>query len=289
MTTFSMLFGIIAFVVLGPVIGCLLAGIDRKVSARMQGRVGPKLLQPYWDVRKLWEKETVSVNGIDHVYILCALVFTMIAGAIFFGGGNFILCIFIITLAELFFCLAAYSTRSPYAEVGAHRETLQIMACEPMELFVAVAFYMATGTFTVAGALQLDHPAVCGAWLCLLGFIFILTVKMRKSPFDLSYSHHAHQDLVKGVSTEMNGRTLALVEITHWCENVLFLGWVALFFLWSSPLSALIALIVVAVIYFLEIWIDNNFARVKWQALLIPAWGVALVCGTINLILLVIL
>ena len=51
--------------------------------------------------------------------------------------------VFVITLSGLFFIVAAYSTRSPYAEIGASRETLQVMAYEPMVLFMAVAFYMA--------------------------------------------------------------------------------------------------------------------------------------------------
>ena len=81
----------------------------------------------------------------------------------------------------------------------------------------------------------------------------------------------------------MSGKTLAKVEIMHWCENVLFLGWTALFFLWGNPLSIVLALVVVVLVYFLEIWIDSNFARVKWQALLASAWGVALVAGGVNI------
>ena len=48
-------------------------------------------------------------------------------------------------------------------------------------------------------------------------------------------------------------------------------------------LSIVLALVVVVLVYFLEIWIDNNFARVKWQALLASAWGVALVAGGVNI------
>ena len=48
--------GSVAFAILAPIIGCLLAGIDRVISARMQGRVGPPLLQPYYDVRKLSQR-----------------------------------------------------------------------------------------------------------------------------------------------------------------------------------------------------------------------------------------
>ena len=234
------LIGTLAFAIAAPVLGCLLAGLDRKITARMQGRVGPPLLQPYYDVRKLIEKDNVSVNSSEGTYITCALVFTLLAGGIFYSGGNLLMSVFVITLAGLFFIIAAYSTRSPYAELGANRETLQVMSYEPMVLFMAVAFY-------------------------------------------ISYSHHAHQELVKGITTEMSGKTLAKVEIMHWCENVLFLGWVGLFFVWGNPLSIVLAIAVVVLVYFLEIWIDNNFARVKWQAMLSSAWAVAFVAGFVNI------
>ena len=283
MSLLSVLIGTLAFAVLAPVLGCLLAGLDRKISARMQGRVGPPLLQPYYDVRKLLEKDNVSVNSTEGTYITCALVFTLIAGGIFFSGGNLLMSVFVITLSGLFFIVAAYSTRSPYAEIGASRETLQVMAYEPMVLFMAVAFFMAAGTFDVAGVFALTAPVVTVIWPVFLGFLFVLTIKLRKSPFDLSYSHHAHQEIVKGITTEMSGRTLAKVEVMHWCENILFLGWTGLFFVWGTPASVLVAVVVAAIVYFLEIWIDNNFARVKWQALLKSAWVVALVAGGVNI------
>ena len=132
--------GTIAFAVLAPVVGGLLAGLDRKLSARMQGRVGPPILQPYYDVRKLLEKDRAAVNNVEGTYITCALAFAILAGGIFFGGGNLLLSVFVLTLSSLFFILAAYCTRSPYSEVGAAREALQIMAEEPMSLFIAVAF-----------------------------------------------------------------------------------------------------------------------------------------------------
>lgn len=292
------LIGTIAFAVLAPIIGCLLAGVDRVLSARMQGRVGPPLLQPYYDVRKLFEKEGVTVNGVQDAYVICALVFAVIAGGIFFSGGNLLMCVFVITLSSLFFIIAAYSSRSPYAELGAARETLQVMAYEPMVLLFAVAFCMATavlpgalgsfpvlgaGSFDVATVFRLDAPVIACIWPVFLGMMFILTIKLRKSPFDLSMSHHAHQEIVRGMTTEMSGSTLALVEILHWCENVLFLGWVGIFFVWGGPWTILVGIVVALAAYFLEILIDNNFARVKWQFMLKSAWAVALVAGGINI------
>ena len=53
MELISTLIASIAFAVVAPILGCLLAGLERRISARMQGRVGPPILQPYYDVRKL--------------------------------------------------------------------------------------------------------------------------------------------------------------------------------------------------------------------------------------------
>ena len=281
-TWIATIIGIVAFTVLAPIVGCLLDGVDRKISARMQGRVGPSILQPYYDVRKLLEKERASVNTVEGTYIACALLFALVAGGVFFSGGNLLLCIFVITLSSLFFIMAAYSTRSPYAEVGAHRETLQVMCYEPMVLMMAIVFFQASGSFDIAGLFSLDTPIIAttfGAWV---GLLVILTIKLRKSPFDISSSHHAHQEIVRGITTEMSGPTLAKVEILHWVENVLFMGWVGMFFINANPLSILLAIVVVAIVWFIEILIDNNFARVKWQVMLKGAWGVALVASIVN-------
>lgn len=276
----------VIFAIVGTVLGCLLAGIDRIISARMQGRVGPPLLQPLYDVRKLLSKDNVAVNGTIGTYVVCALIFTFIAGGIFFSGGNLLLCIFVITLAELMFVMAAYASRSPFSEAGAHRETLQIMAYEPMVLLLAVGFFMATGSFDTAILPFLNEPIIFSLAGIFLGMLFILTIKLRKSPFDLSYSHHAHQELVKGVTTEMSGKTLAQIEIMHWCENILYMGWVVMFFIWADPISIVIAIVMFIIIYLFEIWIDNNFARVKWQLVLKSTWIVTLVLAGINIIVL---
>jgi len=276
----------VAFAVLAPIVGCLLAGLDRVISARMQGRVGPPILQPYYDVRKLMAKDDVTVSGVDGVYMTCALVFTAFAGGLFFAGDNLLMSAFVITMAALFFIMAAYSSRSPYAELGASREAIQVMSYEPMVLLMAVCFYMTTRTFMVRDIFLIDLPVICFMLPAFIGFLFILTIKLRKSPFDISMSHHAHQEIVRGMTTEMSGKTLAKVEIMHWCETVLFLGWTGMFFIWGNPLSVVLAIVVVLAVWFLEILIDNNFARVKWQAMLKWSWVVALVLGGVNIIVL---
>ncbi len=59
---YQIIISIVAYLVLAPIVGGILAGIDRKMSARMQGRFGPPLLQPFYDVFKLREKESRTVN-----------------------------------------------------------------------------------------------------------------------------------------------------------------------------------------------------------------------------------
>ncbi|MCL2757052.1 MAG: NADH-quinone oxidoreductase subunit H [Coriobacteriia bacterium] len=286
MNLLSFAIAFVAFLVLGPVLGCLLAGLDRKISARLQGRVGPPLLQPYYDVRKLLAKDRRSVNDFQGFYVLLALVFSILAGAFFFSGGNILLVVFVLTLSTLFFVIAAYSARSPYSEIGAEREIIQLASYEPMVILFAITFYVATGSFNVSSVLSLDVPIIAVLPLIFCGLLFIITIKLRKSPFDLSYSHHAHQELVKGITTEMSGRTLAMVEIMHWYENILFLGWIALFVVWASWIAAVVAVVVVIAVYFLEIFIDNNFARVKWQAMFKWSWLVTLGLGLVNILVL---
>ena len=277
--------GGLAFLIFAPVLGALLAGIDRKISAGMQGRIGPKILQPYWDVRKLMMKEDATVNGAQDLYVLLYLIFIIISGVVFFSGQNFLLCVFIQTLGALFLILAAYASRSPYAEMGAEREMIQVMSYEPMVLLVAIGLYMATGTFQVMDIVTADVPVIRYLPAIFIGLLYVLTIKLRKSPFDISMAQHAHQELVRGVVTEFSGKTLAMVEISHWFENIMFLGWIGMFTMWAGGwVAVLVTIIVVIVVYFLEIWIDNNFARVKWQAMLKSAWWVAGITGAINII-----
>ena len=265
-------------------IAFLIGGIDRKVSARMQGRVGPPILQPFYDVAKLLGKERATVSTAQDIYIVMYLVFVVISGCLFFAGGNFLLVTLLVTMASLFLVIAAYNTRSPFAEAGAQRENLQVMAYEPMVLLTAAGFYLASGTFDVSQIGLAQSPAILKTFLLFIGFLFILTIKLRKSPFDISTSEHAHQELVKGVTTEFAGRTLARYEIAHWYETVLFLGWTALFIIWGSPVGVVVALVAVVVLYFLEIWIDNNFARVKWQVMLRYSWWAAFGLGGANIL-----
>jgi ech hydrogenase subunit B len=269
----------ILYILLAPFIGGLIAGIDRKVTARMQGRVGPPILQPFYDVGKLFEKEDVVVTTTQNFYVLSYLVFMLVAGAIFFSGGDMLLVIFAFTLSHIFLVLGAYASFSPYSHIGAERELIQIIAYEPMIIFTAVGMYMVTQSFYVSAIVSSGIPIILYLPGVFIGYLMVLTIKLRKSPFDLSTSHHAHQEIVKGVTTDFSGPNLGKIEIAHWFEYVFLLGVVYLFFGWN-PLLAIAAIIVA---YFLEILIDNTISRVKWQLTLRSAWLVAGTLGIVNL------
>jgi ech hydrogenase subunit B len=269
------------YLLLAPLAGGLLAGFDRILTARMQSRKGPPVAQPFYDVLKLLEKRGTVVNGFQNFYMICFLIFVMITGVLFFSGGDLLLTIFALTVAGVFLVLGAYSTNSPYSTIGAERELLQMMAYEPMLLITAIGMYLITRSFQVRDIMIFSAPLVYALPAVFVGFIFILTIKFRKSPFDLSSSHHGHQEIVKGISTEFSGPTLALFEIAHWYENILLLGFVYLFFAAFGPVVAVICSIVT---YIVEIFIDNAFARLTWRFTVKASWIVAATFGAVNIL-----
>ena len=287
---------ILIYLVAAPVIGCLLSGWDRRISARMQSRQGPPILQPLYDVLKLWEKQNVVVQRSQNLYIIFFTLLVIFTGALFFGGSDLLLVIFALTLAAIFFVLGAYKASSPYSFIGAERELIQMMAYEPMILLAAIGMYMVTKSFAVDDIAV--HPKLLVLMLpgIFIGFLYTLEIKFRKSPFDLSCSHHAHQELVRGITTEFSGRTLAMIEIAHWYENVFLLGWVYLFFA-SAPVMmvripeigltlSLLGVLASLLVFVFVILVDNVFARLKWQTAIRSAWIVAAVLGFGNIIVL---
>ena len=273
------------YIIGAPFAGGLLEGIDRKVSARMQGRKGPSLLQPFYDLNKLFAKQSVVVNSVQDFLVCCFLVFVVFTGALFFWGGDILLVFFALTLAGIFFIMSACSANAPYSSMGAQRELMQMMAYEPMVLLTAIGFYIATGSFSVKEIAQSNVSAIVLLPGFFIGFLYILTIKFRKSPFDISTSHHAHQEMVRGMTTELSGNILALVTLSHWYENVFLLGVVGLFIINSSWWSIPAAIVVCLLAFLLETLIDNTFPRVKWQIMLKWTWIVTLAAGGINLMI----
>ena len=277
---------IIGILILAPIAGGLLTGIDRVITARMQGRQGPPVLQPFYDVFKLIQKESIEVNLMHRFYVYIALIFVMLTTVIMLTGGDILLAIFALTLGSIFFVLGGYASNSPYSLIGSERELLQMMAYEPMVLLTGIGLYYVDNSFFIKDIISAQTPSIIYLPGMFLGLLYILTFKLRKSPFDFSMGHHGHQEIVQGITTEYSGRDLAIIEITHWYEVVITLTFVFVFFATKSPISYVFATLACILAYFLEIVIDNGFARTKWQFALHSSWLVTGVLGTVNLIVL---
>ena len=137
-------------ILLVPIFGGLLYGVERVVKARMQNRIGPPILQPFYDMGKLFDKETFMVNNYHIIFAIMYLLTLWVAVGLMILGDNMLYVIFIHLLASIFFVLSGYSVNSTYSHIGSNRELLSIVAYEPILILIAVGFYIQNGTFSIA-------------------------------------------------------------------------------------------------------------------------------------------
>jgi ech hydrogenase subunit B len=254
--------------------------VDRRLTAWLQSRYGPPVLQPFYDVLKLLGKQRMVVNPWQ---ALCAAVYLAAAVTsvfIFFMQGDLLLIFFVLTIGAVFLVVGALAAPSPYSQIGGQRELLQMLTYEPLLILVFVSMAMVTGSFKISAILAHPTPLLYELPLMFIVLGYVLTIKLRKSPFDISASQHAHQEIVRGVLTEYSGPYLAMIEIAHWFEVVLVLGVCSLFF----ATSALGVAILLAAAYFLEILIDNVMARMTWRWMLRSALTVGLALSLVNIL-----
>ncbi|AGG07871.1 Ech hydrogenase subunit EchB [Dehalococcoides mccartyi] len=263
--------------VLPPVLGSLLRGFDRILTARMQGRFGPPLLQPVYDTIKLLAKRRMITGRMQAVSSIGYLLFIMAATVMFFLGQDLLLIVLVLGVADVFLVVGAFATRSPYSQIGANRELLQILSYEPILIITAIGLYIANGSFMIS---EISQPLLPSLWPIFIALVLVLIILMRKSPFDISSSEHAHQELVRGVFTEYSGIHLGLIEIAHMYELILVLGVISL--MWLPGVVPGIALALAC--WFLVLVIDNITARLTWSSMLKISWMFGLGLALVNLI-----
>lgn len=263
-----------------PIVGCLAAGIDRKLTARLQSRVGPPILQPYYDVRKLFNKDNMIVNPFQNFFVIVYLVFIVLSLLMLVFKQDILMIIFVYTVSSLALIVGGMSTGSPYARVGSSREIMAILAYEPILILYALAIYLLTGTFKLSAVTGASTPLLMYTPLIFIAMIFVLNIKLKKSPFDYSTSHHAHQELVKGMLTEYSGPGFAIIEIAHFYEYVFLTG--LLFVFWT--VNPVIGFLLSTAAFLLVIVVDNITARVYWQWMLKLSWTFLLGISLINVI-----
>lgn len=270
---------ILLVIIAAPLLGGLLTGVDRIITARMQGRVGPPLLQPFYDLGKLLGKERILVNRRQVFWAIGYLALVITSLAMLCLGRDLLVLVFVMAFAAICFVLGGFSTKSPYSHIGSQRELLQMLSYEPVLILLALGVYLQNKSFLVKDIFARPEPLLFSLPLVFIAVLMILTIKMRKSPFDLSTCHHAHQELVQGITTEYSGPYLALIELTHWYELVLVLGLVVLF--WAQPIWA--GLILALIAFFIELVIDNICARMTWSWMIKLTWTLGIILCLVNL------
>lgn len=266
-------------VIAAPLIGGFLAGIDRRVTARLQGRYGPPIVQPFYDFFKLLGKSRIATSKTQFMWIISYLVFIITCLVFLVLKQDLLLLVFLLGFAGISFVLAGFSTKSPYSHFGANRELLQILSYEPILLLLALGVYTQNGSFMISEIMANETPLLTSLWPIFIALIVVLTIKMRKSPFDIATSHHGHQELVKGIMTEISGPYYALVTLTEWFELVLLLGLVTLF--WANPLW--VGILIALVVFILELVIDNINSRMTGGWMVKFCWAVGLVLCVLNI------
>jgi ech hydrogenase subunit B len=267
-------------VILSPIIGCILAGVDRKLSARLQHRVGPPLLQPLYDLLKLLSKERIVVTRFQNLYVVNYLIFIVASVVMLILGMDLLMILFVFTIGNIALIVGAAATGSPYSKIGSKREVINMIVYEPILILFIAGVYIVTGSFRTFRIMSFDKPLIMYIPLIFIAMLIIMLIKFKKSPFDFSGSHEAHQELVRGIYTEFSGIGLALVELAHWYEYTLLLGLMFLFFA-NNVLGGLA--IVIATLAFITL-ADSITARVKWQWMLKIVWPVLSGLCVVNLI-----
>lgn len=280
MSTAQIVIRILVVLFLAPLIGCFFAGVDRKLTAKLQGRVGPRLLQPWYDFRKLLAKENVVVNKNQNMYILFYFIFIVISLVMLFLEMDLLMIIFVYTIANVSLIIGAISTGSPFSKIGASRETISTLAYEPILVFYIVGMYMLTGSFNVSSLNLTNKPLLLYLPLIFISMLFIMSIKFKKSPFDFSTSHHAHQELVKGMFTDFSGPTMAVIELSHWYEYIFLSG--LMFIFWKQ--NYLIGTVLSIFTFLFVIVLDNITARLSWEWMMKFTWTIVVGLSIANIL-----
>ncbi|HEY7451687.1 MAG TPA: NADH-quinone oxidoreductase subunit H [Candidatus Limnocylindria bacterium] len=244
-------------------------GVDRQLNAALQRRVGPPLLQPWYDLTKLASKVVLPADRLMAVLLVAQAGLAVTALVLAVTGGDLVAAVLVLGASHVMYVLAASSVESPYAQMGASREVVLLVARDPLLLLTAIAYAQAAGSPMVSEIVAHD-PLLLQLPTLGLTCAVLLGIALRKSPWDIASSHHGHQELVKGSTTEMAGRWLAAAELGHWYE-VAFI--VLLIWLAAGSLFVL-GLLLVGGAWAAILLVDNAVPRATWREALALAWGI---------------
>jgi len=229
------IFGSAVLVFIGGVFSMLYRGIDRKLVAHMQGRVGPPIVQPFRDVQKLMMKESIIPDGAVSWLFKAAPFICLITSALLLlyiplfglqallgGFGDALLVVYLLILPSLSLAVGGFASSSPYATVGAQREMVVLMSYEFPLAVAIVSLGWRIGQVTTADPFMFStitaHPiwslvgplGIVGALILVFTLMVVTSGKGAKVPFDVA---EAEIEIAGGILVEYSGRNLCLFYI----------------------------------------------------------------------------
>jgi len=217
--------------VFSAALGMFASWVDRKVTARVQWRVGPPLLQPLYDVVKLLGKETiVPAEGVRWVFLgapVFALSTATLAATLVWQSqiapaaqtfvGDVIVALYLLTGPAVALVIGAFASRNPLASVGGSREMKLVLAYElPLTLCILVAVIKA-GSLRLGDILlwQAANGAVgaslSGVLACVVA-VLCMQAKLGLVPFDVA---EAETEIMGGALIEYSGPALAVYKLSR--------------------------------------------------------------------------
>ena len=240
--------------------GAVLSWFDRKVTAWVQFRKGPPFLQPFYDLGKLMNKETILPRDggkvtflVSPVLALCAAVASSVmifspALLLHTGfSGDILVIIYLLAIPSIAYMVGAAASANPLAIIGASREMKLMLSYElAFLLILATVAYKSGMTIRIADILsyQSAHGALIGSFSGVLLFIAALLciqAKLGLVPFDVS---EAETEITHGIFIEYSGLVYFVVKLARYVMLytlssllvILFLGgfhWQGTETLWS--------------------------------------------------------
>ncbi len=224
----------------------LLIGLIRLIKARMTGRVGPPLLQPFRDLARVLRKQPVVADGTSWLFRAAPIVLlttTLAAAALIpsfalgmatASASDLLVIAGLLAVGRATLALAAMDTGTAFGGIGASREMTFSVFAEPA--FFLVVFTMAL----LAGTSNLDAIATLVAAgnlglrismaLALVASLVIALVECGRIPADNPAAHLELTMVHEAMALEYSGRYLAMVELAGALRLLLWMSLIGAIF-----------------------------------------------------------
>lgn len=262
--------------------GGFLSWFDRKLTAWLQFRKGPPVLQAFYDVGKLMSKETILPRYGEKITFLTAPVISLFAASIsgvfifipaFFLASGFTGDIFVVfyflALPSVAYMIGAASSANPMAMMGVSREMKLILGYElALLLVMATIIYKSGMSIRISDILswQQTHGPFIGSISGVVLFIvalFCMQAKLGLVPFDIS---EAESELTHGLFIEYSGLAYSLIKLTKYVMLFVLSAFMGVLFFGGFLLSGIgilwsvLKLLLIAILFTL---IRNTNPRVR--------------------------